>query len=378
MNETSRALPVAAIAVALCGAALTGSGVQSTNDLPNPYQTVAPWGNLPDGRKWGALNGVDIDRDGVSVWVADRCGANPDTPPGVSPFQWDSCAGSKLPPVLKFDASGNLLRSFGTGMFIFPHKISVDRDGSCGVVDLRSATRPRAQSVAGYRRRGHTVVKFSPDGKVLLTIGKRPASPAIRPIPDRADHIVRGAERGSRTSTEGHSGQSTKRPRRTPLRGFRSSPGTASSSSRLAGSDRGRVEFRTPHDIAMDGRGRLLCRRRGNNRLQDSRSGRRRVHRRMEAVRPPERVYIRNDLIYVATRNRTAPGESGMAARHPDRQPKDGKVLLPHSRPPNWRAPSAAEGVAVDAKGNVYGRTRSGPGSGEALRSGASPIRRLR
>ena len=45
---------------------------------------------------------VDIDRDGASVWVADRCGANPDTPPGESPFQYDSCAGSKLPPVLKF------------------------------------------------------------------------------------------------------------------------------------------------------------------------------------------------------------------------------------------------------------------------------------
>jgi hypothetical protein len=56
----SRALPLAAVAIALCGAALTGGDVQPTNDLPNPYQTVAPWGNLPDGRKWGALNGVDI------------------------------------------------------------------------------------------------------------------------------------------------------------------------------------------------------------------------------------------------------------------------------------------------------------------------------
>jgi hypothetical protein len=50
MNKASRALQVAAIAIALCGAALTGSDVQPTNDLPNPYQTVAPWGNLPDGR----------------------------------------------------------------------------------------------------------------------------------------------------------------------------------------------------------------------------------------------------------------------------------------------------------------------------------------
>jgi len=43
-----------------------------TNDLPNPYHFIAPWGNLPEGRKWGALNGVAIDNDGESVWVADR------------------------------------------------------------------------------------------------------------------------------------------------------------------------------------------------------------------------------------------------------------------------------------------------------------------
>src|ERR1700704_1380767 len=109
MTRTSRAVPVALIAIVLCGAdAPTDGDVQPTNDLPNPYRTVAPWGNLPDGRRWGALNGVDIDRDGASVWVADRCGANPDTPPGVSPFQYDSCAGSRLPPVLKFDSSGKL------------------------------------------------------------------------------------------------------------------------------------------------------------------------------------------------------------------------------------------------------------------------------
>src|SRR5207247_2806453 len=70
---------------------------QPTNDLPNPYQSITPWGNLPEGRTWGALNGVAIDNDGESVWMADRCGANPDIPPGASPFPSDRCAASSLP-----------------------------------------------------------------------------------------------------------------------------------------------------------------------------------------------------------------------------------------------------------------------------------------
>ena len=150
----------------------TEDEVQPTNDLPNPYRTIAPWGKLPEGRKWGALSAVAIDNDGESVWVADRCGANPDTPPGASAFQYDSCAGSSVAPILKFDSSGNLLKNFGAGMFIFPHKIYVDRDGNVWVVDQRSANDRELAKSPGEEEKGHTVVKFSPDGKVLLTIGK--------------------------------------------------------------------------------------------------------------------------------------------------------------------------------------------------------------
>src|ERR1044071_6569356 len=70
----------------LCGAATSDDALQPTNDLPNPYQTIAPWGKLPEGRSWGALSAVAIENDGQSVWIADRCGANPETPPGASAF----------------------------------------------------------------------------------------------------------------------------------------------------------------------------------------------------------------------------------------------------------------------------------------------------
>src|SRR5205823_14823506 len=89
------------VAVLLCAAgAIAAEEVAPINDLPNPYRTVAPWGELPAGITWGALNAVAIDNDGESVWVATRCGANPEAPAGSSPFAYDSCAASNVAPVM--------------------------------------------------------------------------------------------------------------------------------------------------------------------------------------------------------------------------------------------------------------------------------------
>src|SRR5205085_4391189 len=51
-----------------------GAAMAPSNDLPNPYRTIEGWAQL--GRAWGATSAVDIDRDGQSIWVAERCGAN--------------------------------------------------------------------------------------------------------------------------------------------------------------------------------------------------------------------------------------------------------------------------------------------------------------
>src|SRR5262245_4316498 len=113
-TDMRHAAGAALLAAASCALA---QDVAPVNDLPNPYAT-APFGTLPEGRRWGAVSAVTVDNDGESVWVADRCGQNPEAPPGAPPFQFDSCAGSDLPPVLKFDASGRLVRSFGANLFI--------------------------------------------------------------------------------------------------------------------------------------------------------------------------------------------------------------------------------------------------------------------
>src|SRR5579863_1627171 len=117
------------------------------NSQPNPYHSIENWGTLPEGRAWGSTSAVDIGPDG-SIWVAERCGAN-------------TCAGSNLPPVLKFDPTGKLLKSFGEGLFIFPHGIFVDKGGNVWITDSQ-----------GRDGKGHQVFKFSPEGKILLTLGK--------------------------------------------------------------------------------------------------------------------------------------------------------------------------------------------------------------
>ena len=64
----------AAVAVVSVGL-LAQSPIAPTNDAPNPYATVEGWAKMPDGRTWGSTSAVDIDPDGRSIWVAERCGA---------------------------------------------------------------------------------------------------------------------------------------------------------------------------------------------------------------------------------------------------------------------------------------------------------------
>src|SRR5687767_1990130 len=149
-------------------AAATGAWVSApvVNDLPNPYATIEGWAKMPEGRTWGATSAVDIDRDGKSIWVAERCGTN-------------SCLNSQLPIVLKFDETGKLVTSFASGLMIFPHGIHVDRDGNIWVTDGQDNKPRRARGAAPDSPLppapptliGHQVFKFSPDGKLLMTLG---------------------------------------------------------------------------------------------------------------------------------------------------------------------------------------------------------------
>lgn len=355
-KDQSMSLIVMGAIVTLCGGSAYGEGDSPpTNDLPNPYQTIAPWGDLPAGRTWGALNAVAIDNDGESVWVANRCGANPDIPPGESPFAYDSCAGSTVAPVMKFDSSGKLLKSFGAGMFIFPHKIYVDVDRNIWVVDARSANDRERKKYPDEKPKGHVVVKFNPDGKVLLTIGTAGVA-GNPPLALTEPCSVVTARNGDIFIAEGHAGQY---PGQGPDSVGRISKFTKDGkfvkSFGRWGSAPG--EFKTPHDITMDAQGRLFVADRGNMRIQILDQDGKFIAEWKQFSRPSG-VYLRDGMIYVADSE-----SNGLPfAAHPGWKRgirigrlKDGQVLYRIPDPLEMEGTSAAEGLAVDAKGNVYG-----------------------
>ena len=355
-----RALPKHAIVLSL-GAALLACATPAwkwdgtpTNDLPSPYRSVAPWGKLPEGHKWGALNGVAVDNDGRSLWVVDRCGANPDVPPGASPFQYDSCAGSSWAPVHKLDADGNIVRSFGAGLFVFPHRIYQDREGNIWVVDMRAFNSREKNTFPNARPAGHTVVKFDQSGKVLMTIGKPGVAghPQDGALTEPSSIVV--APSGELFIAEGHSGQQPNAAADTVARISRfTKDGKYIRSFGKLGS--GPAEFKTPHDMVMDPQGRLLVADRGNHRIQMLDQDGDFIAEWKQFGRPSG-VALRDGLVYVAD------SESNGVAPNPGwkrgirvGEAASGKVLYRIPDPLEMKGTSAAEGVAVDAMGNVYG-----------------------
>ncbi len=328
--------------ILLLGAALLAQGdSQPTNSLANPYRTVESYFKMPEGRKWGSTSAVEIDKDGRSVWVAERCGAN-------------TCTGSTLPSVLKFDASGRLVASFGAGMLIFPHGIHVDHDGSVWVTDGQdNAPRPAgtvANTLVGPpsgATKGNQVFKFSPAGKLLMTLGTAggAASPGFFYQPN--DVLV--APNGDIFVSEGHGGANSR------ILKF-SKDGKLIKTWGTRGSGDGELDG--PHALAMDSRGRLFVGDRSNNRIvifdQDGRQLA--VWRQFSR---PSGIYIdKKDNIYVAD------SESESVSRNHDGwkrgirvgSARDGSVTAFIPDPvEKATTTSAAEGVAADADGNIYG-----------------------
>src|SRR6516165_8200904 len=130
MSRTAR------LTLALAAAALSAFAQDTpTNDAPNPYNSLEGWAKLPEGRKWGSTSAVDIDRDGKSVWVAERCGANSCLDRATGQFK-------DIPVIIKFDENGNVIKMFGAGMFSALHGIYVDRQNNIWVTDYQDNAPP--------------------------------------------------------------------------------------------------------------------------------------------------------------------------------------------------------------------------------------------
>ena len=289
-------------------------------DAPNPY-TEDGWAKLPDGRKWGSTSAVDIDRSG-NIWVFERCGGN-------------NCAASSVPPIVQLDSSGKFLKAFGAGMFVFPHGIFVDREGNVWVTDAQ-----------GKDGKGHTVVKFSPDGKVLLTLGKAGVAGSGEDTFNQPSDVIT-APNGDIFVADGHGGESNARIVKFTKDGkFIKAWGKKGA---------GPSEFDTPHGLALDSKGRLFVADRSNNRIQIFDQDGKYLEEWKQFGRPSGIFIDANDTIYVADHMSSAKINPGFKRGIRIGSAKDGTVraLIPGlGAEPDTQ--SVGEGVAADAAGNVY------------------------
>src|SRR5215475_2686740 len=308
-----------------------------TNSAPNPYRSIDDWAKMPEGRTWGSTSGVDIDPDGTSVWVAERCGAF--APPTLfKPGEPFACDGSSLDPILKFDASGRLVKSFGAGMFILPHGLHVDHAGNIWVTDN-----------LGRTGKGQQVIKFSPDGKVLMTLGK-PGVAGSGPDEFNAPSAVQVAPNGDIFVADGHGGNTNARIVKFDKTGkFIKAWGKKGSAP---------GEMDGPHTLAMDSRGRLFLGDRGNNRIQIFDQDGNFIDQWPQFSRPSG-VYIdAKDNLYVADSESESVSKNHDGWKRGIRvgSAKDGSVTAFIPDPAEKaNTTSAAEGVAADAAGNIYG-----------------------
>jgi sugar lactone lactonase YvrE len=316
------------------------------NDLPNPFRPGVDWGQLPSGRKWGSTASVTTAPDGT-IWVIDRC--------GNSGAGGTTCGGASatVNPIFQFDTSGKLLKSFGAGMFVSPHKLTVDKDGFLWVADNGS----------------HQVFKLSQDGKILLTLGKKGAAgPGLDEFDAPTEVAV--ASNGDFFVGDGHSGG-----------------GLGTGNARIMKFDKngkflktwgkkgmGPGEFDVVHTLALDSRGRLFVGDRQNNRIQIFDADGKFIAQWFQFGRPSG-MYIdkKTDTLYVADSEsrdgRTNTGQNalpqsgygfnaGIQRGIRIGSARDGSVkyLIPDPCPYPYAAVSSlAEGVTVDLEGNVYG-----------------------
>ncbi|HEV2202630.1 MAG TPA: peptidyl-alpha-hydroxyglycine alpha-amidating lyase family protein [Bryobacteraceae bacterium] len=290
------------------------------NDAPNPYHLVNDWAHMP--RSWAPTNNVFVDAKD-NVWVFDRC-------------EDKGCSGSSVAPIWELSSDGNVLKNFGAGMFVFPHAVVPDKDGNVWVADGNVKD-----------GKGNQVFKLSPDGKVLMTLGKAGEKGAGTDVFDQPTSIAI-ASNGNIFVAEGHA----------PTFG----------NSRIMHFDRngkfittfghvgsGEGEFKSPHVIVFDSKGRLFVADRSNSRVdiydQDGKflAGWKQFGR-------PSGIWIdRKDTLYVSDSESEEANNPGCKRGIRIGSARTGKVDYyippPPVSDPKYPPP---EGVAADSHGNVY------------------------
>ena len=308
---------------------LLGSVAYAQNNAPNPYMTVEGWATLPAGRVWGATSAVYPANDGKNIWIAERCGAN-------------LCVGSDVDPVMLFGQDGNVLKSFGSGMIVWPHGIFVDADDNVWIADAVGYA-PVPDGV------GHTVMKFSPDGELLMKLGKEGIAGDDNDVFNKPSDVL-VAPNGDIFVADGHDSGGNNR-----IMKF-DKDGNYLMQWGEVGGDHG--QFRDPHALAMDSEGRLFVGDRGNSRIQIFTQDGEHIATWTQFGRPSGLYIDENDILYSADSESNARRNAGWKRGIRIGSVRDGFVtaFIPDPEPDQDNSgTSAAEGVAVDAAGNIYG-----------------------
>ena len=353
------------LAAALVAAAHGQGGVEASvpkPTLPNPYRLVPDWPTLPasmkgpNGKKWGEVIRVHVASNG-NIWVFHRCFN--DKPTGDA-----TCLnrGDANPPILEFSPAGRLLRRFGVGLFAHPHGFTVDRNGNIWTTDsnaeetILGMPAKNAQGVAI----GQTVLKISPEGKVLMTLGRPGVSGSGPDLFDRPTGVAIAAS-GDIFVSDGHSPNKSNSAR---IVKFTKDGKFIKTWGRL-GSEPG--NFREPHDLFVGGsKGYVYVADRQNNRVQVFDQDGNFIAA-WKQFGQPSSVYVdTHDNIYVgATYENVAPGQTALrpTAGVNDRAIVIGdaitgalKYLIPDPGDMSMMTDTgtSASGIAVDAQGNIY------------------------
>ena len=322
------------------------SKVAPINNLPNPYETVRNWGTLPDGRRWGSVSAVHVDVDGKHIWAGDRCGAN-------------ACIGSTVDPIVKLDPNGKVVQSFGAGLIAWPHGMDVDRQGNIWIADARAATAAELAKFPDWKNKGHAVLKFSPQGKLLMTLGT-PGEAGDPPAKFTEPNDVLIAPDGSIFVAEAHNAQFLDENPPNGVGRITKFDKDGKFIKSFGAYGYGASEFRGPHSLAMDSKGRLFVADRGNRRIQIFDQEGKHLDTWYQFSRISGLYIDRNDTLYAIDSESDDNYNPGWRKGLRVGSARTGEVwfFVPEhvSRQASGMGGvgSMGEGVAVDAAGNVY------------------------
>lgn len=290
---------------ALVTAMLTSTCLLVANSYAQEYVMDPDWPKpLPDNIEWGQVPNVTIDKDGY-IYAFHRSD----------------------PPVLKFDPEGNLVKTWGAEWVSTPHGFRATPEGTLWATDYN-------------RQTGHTVTKFSTDGRVLLRLGAR-GFPGTGPNTFDGPADVAQAENGDFFVSDGHwNNRIVKFDKNGRYLMEWGHKGT------------GPGEFDLPHTIVIDRRGRVLVGDRSNHRIQIFTQEGEYITEWDQFGWPSGMFIDQNDILYVADYQSKHGVTYGSA--------EDGTVM-------GFIAGSEPEGVVVDDAGNVYTGEVTGGEGGDGM-----------